>query len=929
MAETIYKLRPDRDLQCYFQEPSLPGEPAAAAVAALSQSSPTGFVISGSWRQQLDWAVLEWNRDNTFEHPALRNLPDGDLSGLELSYEESRTNCIPIDSDLWATEWAYLRIWVEGTVDPYLVALADYAKAIAGEPQAASVQLQLDGTPTAGDYVGLAWLAEQYWYQLTASDTIETAAAALAGNVNSGSTTMCATALGGAITLTATTAGANWNRVGVYGYVGGPPDRSSGPYTEFWSPWWNMCSGGVSPTTWRVDLDFDNLTYVGAPDSNHTVPVSSICKMRWTYAAGWQDGAFQRSEFEVQVSNWTVTGNNLTYCVAGPGSFRIEDNASEVIYSPQGAWNAVGPANYSGGSYHSTTSLNAQLTCTYQASCAHALYLGTERLDQGAGISITVDGGAPVAADLNLPSEDELVRIPLGSYGAGTHTVSVQHTGPDGALFNFDFLEVAIPTTALPSIAPSAMLSLATDWDTYHSLCLAPERTAGMVNALGFHGRVNHYAGAIWFYELVPAGYEYASAQINFNGVPAFYSDGSVATSTQVTFSRTDAPAGSSTVLTHNHYVGDTAETIAKAFEMEINQGSSTLRAVAEGTVLTIYSRTMGVDGNKITLSATPDSGPFVAQVSGPTFQGGQDGNWLTDLEVVPRLNRAARDWSQSFFTALKGYGLDAAASLSMELGYGDPSVAAGIAQRCPAGDAVLVSTPALQTNFSPASTAFWQQAYQDLAAAMDAAGMTPYLQFGEVQWWYFKDFRSGMPYYDDYTKNTFQTAYGRAMGTIPDENASPSNFADEVQFLPTLIGQFTQQIMTYVRGQFPTCRFEVLYPLDVNQTALDQAVNYPAAAWTPSTLDCLKTENFGYTSARDLNKCLSSILLPQTRGFPVSKSAHLVGISDPTTPWLKEANLAQAQGDESVVLFALDQLCLIGYGLPLPPGGRRSRFQG
>jgi hypothetical protein len=375
--------------------------------------------------------------------------------------------------------------------------------------------------------------------------------------------------------------------------------------------------------------------------------------------------------------------------------------------------------------------------------------------------------------------------------------------------------------------------------------------------------------------------------------------------------------------------VGDTAETIAKAFEMAINQGSSTLRAAAAGTVLTIYSRTMGVDGNKITVSATPDSGPFVAQVSSPTFQGGQDGNWLTDLQVVPRLNRAARDWSQSFFGALKASGIDAAASLSMELRHGDPSTAVGIAQRCPAGDAVIVNTPALQTNFSPASIAFWQQSYQDLAATMNAAGMTPYLQFGEVQWWYFQDARSGMPYYDGYTASTFQSVYGRAMGAIPNENASPADFADEVQFLPTLIGQFTEQIMAFVREQFPACRFEVLYPLDVNATALDQAVNYPAASWTASTLNCLKTENFGYTAARDLNKCLSSIVLPQTRGFPVSQSAHLVGISDPTTPWLREANLAQANGDESVVLFALDQLCLVGYALPLPTGARRAGFQG
>ena len=71
-------------------------------MAALSETSATGFTVSGCWRQQFDWAVVEWNRDNVFEHPALRNLPDGDLSGLQLSYQETRTNCIPMDSTLYA-----------------------------------------------------------------------------------------------------------------------------------------------------------------------------------------------------------------------------------------------------------------------------------------------------------------------------------------------------------------------------------------------------------------------------------------------------------------------------------------------------------------------------------------------------------------------------------------------------------------------------------------------------------------------------------------------------------------------------------------------------------------------------------------------------------------------------------------------------------
>ena len=84
MSEILYKLSPHRDLQVYFERPS--------AIAAISGSSANGFTVSGTWRQQFDWAVVEWNRDNVIEPHFMRYLPDGDLSGLTLTYEESRSN---------------------------------------------------------------------------------------------------------------------------------------------------------------------------------------------------------------------------------------------------------------------------------------------------------------------------------------------------------------------------------------------------------------------------------------------------------------------------------------------------------------------------------------------------------------------------------------------------------------------------------------------------------------------------------------------------------------------------------------------------------------------------------------------------------------------------------------------------------------------
>ena len=72
----------------------------------------------------------------------------------------------------------------------------------------------------------------------------------------------------------------------------------------------------------------------------------------------------------------------------------------------------------------------------------------------------------------------------------------------------------------LPTETAEIKLAAATDWDTEHSLALAPERTAWMIYSLGFQARVNHYVGALWFYELNCAGQQYASATITFSGSP-------------------------------------------------------------------------------------------------------------------------------------------------------------------------------------------------------------------------------------------------------------------------------------------------------------------------------------------------------------------------------------------------------------------------
>jgi len=900
MSEQLTKLRPDRDLQCYFLQPS--------AIAAFSQTSVTGFTVSGCWRQQSDWAVIEWNRDNVFEHPTLRNLPDGDLSGVHLSYQETRTNCIPMDSTLYPTvDWPYMRVWAEsgGTETIYYVSLASHATPVGNYTQA-TAQMQLQGAPTAGDYVQLAWLDQHFYYQIETGDTLANAATALATVITAGQLEGQVTAVANGTLITLTYVGqpgSNGNRVGVYGTV-------HGAGTQSWTRAWTMFSGGVTPATWQISLDFSHLVDV----NGITIPTTAVRKLRWTYSADLQPGSFVRSEFSVVVAQWQVTGSNLQYSVAGPGSRRIEDDSPGVSY--QGSWTS-GIGNYSGGSIHWTTTPGASLTCSYSAAAQHSLYVGTRRLDAGAQVSVQVDSNPAVSVTLELAGEDVLTRVPLGTQSGGvSHSITVTHTGGTGTSFYFDFLEIAFPATDLPAFAAVPATSLATDWDTNHSLALAPERTAWLIQTLGFRDRVNHYAGALWFYELRGSGQQYASATVTFTGTPQFAA-GAI----------TELSLGP-TLIQHTNLLGDTAESIAVCLALLVNEGSTGVWASASGATLTITSRQIGLAGNSLGISVQTNSQVFTGQTSGSTLSGGADGKWVTDLTAAPRLNRAARDWNASFFSALKGYGIAVTTSFSMELGNGDDSAAAAIAQRYPNADPVWVSTPALQTGFSPQSTAFWQQAYADMAAVMNGAGLTPYLQFGEVQWWYFAG-ASGMPFYDSYTTTLFQQTYGRPMALIASQNADPSSLADECAFLSQLIGTFTSTIMAFVRQSFPSALFEVLYPPDTNDTALNQLVNFPRPVWTPASLACLKTENFTYTGDRNLDLVRQSIELPMQLGFPPAQASHLTGIGDYTTPWAKERRLAIGAGVGSVVLFALDQFCLIGYGLPLETGPRIARFQG
>ncbi len=820
MAEQLFKLSPDRDLQCYFYMPS--------AIAALSNASPTGFTLSGTWRQQFDWAVVEWSRDNVFEHPALRYLPDGDLSGLTLTYQETRTNCIPLDSDLFPTvDWPSLRIWANDPKDPN------------GVEQIYKVPLKSFATPVKA---GL-------------------------------------------------------------------------------------------PATYSVTIDFGSLSYTDAKGHQQKIPTTDVRKLRWTWAADLQQASYVRSEFSVIVSNWTVSGTGRQYLVAGPGSRRIEDDNPSLAYSPAAlngdsttGWVLQGPGNYSGSTIHLSSLPGSSFVVSYSEPQIHQLFLSTRKLSSGASFSVAVDGQAQQLSCLLL-GEDVLVRIPLGTFATGTHSITVTHTGNSGEALYFDFLEIAYPTADLPEFPISSQLTLATDWDTYHSQSLPAERTAWIIQKLGFHGRVNHYVGALWFYELTLPGHVYETATLTLPTTLQFPGN------TILTINGSD--------VVYPNQQDDTAVSVASNLANLLKRTSTQVWAAAVGNQLTVTARRITPNyaqtaADQITFKSK------VGVVSSPVLTGGIPGTpytpqslddqlfpitnyWRTDLTAG--LNRAAQDWSQAFYRALKGYGIDVVAAFSTEMMNADPGPATGIAQCRIDNSPVIVNTPAVMTNFSPASLAFWKQVYFQMADLQAAAGMTPYLQSGEVQWWYYPYNQIGepsvsMPFYDAYTQQQFQAEFGVPMPTIVSKSDTTT-----LNFLANLIGHFTAAIRASLQAKYPKCRYEILFPTDTNDpntNPVAYGANFASSDWTPQNVSCLKTESFIYTGERSLDNSLYSMGFSAAKGFPASQRSHLIGIGDATSSWLKETNYAQGEQLESVVLFALDQYCLIGY--PVPPAVRSSR---
>jgi hypothetical protein len=226
-------------------------------------------------------------------------------------------------------------------------------------------------------------------------------------------------------------------------------DNNSGSRLCFTASNWNLAGGSSDNVSWHVHIDFTALGW------------SNVDKVWWTIAPALPNHqAYQPTEWQMVVTNWTVTSNPASkraLKVAGPGSVRIEEDSTWV--SASGYWEAApgnDPVNgafafWSQGRAIRAAAAGASVTIETHCQYTHDIYVGT-RLDTTCGIvTATLDGGAPVTLDCYYPTATtfQTRRLLFSGVAAGQHRVVIMLSGnknpsSQGWYFYFDFLECAV-----------------------------------------------------------------------------------------------------------------------------------------------------------------------------------------------------------------------------------------------------------------------------------------------------------------------------------------------------------------------------------------------------------------------------------------------------------------------------------------------------
>ncbi len=671
-------------------------------------------------------------------------------------------------------------------------------------------------------------------------------------------------------------------------------------------------SGGSSDVAWTCTLDF---TALG---------IDRLRQCWLTFAPSLVSGPLAATEWSAVFSNWSVTGPDSVreLKVAGPGSIRIEQSDGACAYT--GTWSREA-GFYSKYFAAVTSSTSASVTVTYTCQFAHDLWVGTSLYSDRANALVSVDGDTESTLVCQLSAASAVITRRRARTGipAGRHAVRLRAASA-GYLY-FNFLEAVVATDLPDALPPRPGISPALDFDTDHSYKLPPARLMWIMDQLGYAGPMNEYLGVFWWNERKQTGAAFPTAQITFAGA---FADGD---SISVTLN--------GTLVSKSVFPTDTPDTIALHFAASINGSFTGIRASAAGGALTLTGRSTGAAYNITLLVSTSSTSGTATITSGPTA--GVSGTWVIDDTVSSPLNRAIRDWHADYYAECAARSREVVTACSLEL-VNPPS---GYAAKFPDGTEVSTATGfgslfSTQCAVGSAGVIAYQKAvYRAIAGLQSAAGLTPYVQFGEFLWWYLEKSGGGMGYYDAETTTAALAALGRALHVFTAQDDDPAvNGGADTEFLRNRLRDHVAALVADIRSAYPTVLCEVLWPYDVNYPSivpgagiggqLNYAVNLPSEWKTQPTsgLDRMKVEALAFGSGlRNLNLAREAAELFPAFGWPRDRLRYLVPVFGSACPWVRELGLAAGAGITANNLWAFDHICLYNLEAPEAPLDRRS----
>jgi hypothetical protein len=709
--------------------------------------------------------------------------------------------------------------------------------------------------------------------------------------------------------------------------------------------------GGSSSVTWNCSIDFSALA------------IDQLRQCWLTFAPSLANGAaYTASEWHATFSNWSLTGLDSVAAlqIAGPGTVRIEENSAACTFNRK--W-PVEAGAYSGYFAAASNVPGDTVSITYTCQFTHNLYLGTS-LDGttalGTGLPVVTDtlynpsfngnlfsdrGVAGVRLDNDTETMldcryntagSELVtrRLLRTSVAPGKHTVVIRVA--EAGFIYFDFLEAAVLSGIPDALTPRTNISPALDFDTDQTYKVSPSRLLWMFQQLGYAGPINEYLGVFWWNQRRPkAGTgSVSTVQVTFTGP---FAGGDL-----VALDFSGGPALGGTELRKTVFPTDTPGTIAAHFADYINSSlTGSWASATSGGALTITGRSPALPYNLV-VSATVTSLHATAGVAyiGPTT--GSYPTWEIDDTASPPINRAVTDWHTDFYSQCHTLGLQVVTACSMELVNPPDGYAAHYPDSTPVTTATdfggLFST---QCAIGSSKMLAYQKAvYRQISGMQSAAGLTPWVQYGEFLWWYFAG-ASGMGYYDAETVAAAAapaTGLGRALHTFltPNDNPNAVNGGADAIFLRNRLRDYVAALVADIRSAYPTVTCEVLWPYDVNYPTplatgggqLNRFVNLPVEwqAKPSSGLDRMKVEALAFaTSLRNLNLAREAIGLFPAFGWPLSSLTYLVSAFGSAAPWNRELSLVRAAGITMANLWALDHVCIYNLAVPERALDRRS----